>query len=76
MLRGKAYASQGGDSIDGTDDIPDIVKGAAVRAVTSIPGLFMAGVDIIYDASREPVEDSFRVIELNSRPEIEINVYP
>lgn len=76
MLRGKANASQGGDSIDRTDDIPDVVKDAAVKAVAAIPGLFMAGVDIIYDASRTPVEDSFRVIELNSRPEIEINMYP
>ncbi|GFZ84632.1 ATP-grasp domain-containing protein [Nesterenkonia alkaliphila] len=76
QLRGKANASQGGDSIDKTAEIPAAVKDAAVRAVAAIPGLAIAGVDILYDARRSPVEDSFRVIELNSRPEIEINMYP
>ncbi|GAA4915424.1 hypothetical protein [Nesterenkonia rhizosphaerae] len=75
-LRGKANASQGGDSIDKTAEIPDAVKDAAIRSVAAIPGLAIAGVDILYDADRTPVEDSFRVIELNSRPEIEINMYP
>ncbi|MCT1607885.1 ATP-grasp domain-containing protein, partial [Nesterenkonia massiliensis] len=75
-LRGKANASQGGDSIDKTAEIPDAVKDAAVRAVAAIPGLAIAGVDVLYDVHRTPVEDSFRVIELNSRPEIEINMYP
>lgn len=76
MLREKANASQGGDSLDRTDELPDVVKDAAVRAVAAIPGLFMAGVDVLYDETRQPGGDSFRVIELNSRPEIEINMYP
>lgn len=76
QLRGKANASQGGDSIDRTDTIPETVKVAAARAVAAVPGLAIAGVDILYNHDRTPVEDSFRVIELNSRPEIEINMYP
>ncbi|WFP16721.1 hypothetical protein [Citricoccus muralis] len=52
MLRGKANATQGGDSIDRTDEVPEALKAAAVRAVAAIPGLFMAGVDIIYDEKR------------------------
>ncbi|MFD1847845.1 hypothetical protein [Arthrobacter flavus] len=76
MLRGKANASQGGDSIDKTVELPDAVKDAAVRAVAAVPGLAIAGVDVLFDSSRTPVEDSFRVIEMNSRPEIEINMYP
>nr|WP_306916570.1 MULTISPECIES: ATP-grasp domain-containing protein [unclassified Arthrobacter] len=75
-LRGKANASQGGDSIDKTAELPTAVKNAAVRAVAAVPGLAIAGVDILFDANRTPVEDSFRVIEMNSRPEIEINMYP
>ncbi|WP_162322127.1 ATP-grasp domain-containing protein [Nesterenkonia haasae] len=75
-LRGKANASQGGDSIDQTDSVPNAVKDAAARAVAAIPGLALAGVDILYDQNRLPVEDSFRVIEMNSRPEIELNMYP
>lgn len=76
VLRGRANASQGGDSIDQTEELPEVIKSAAVRAVAAIPGLAIAGVDILYDPSRQPVEDSFRVIEMNSRPEIEINMYP
>lgn len=75
-LRGKANASQGGDSIDKTAELPAAVKDAAVRAVAAVPGLAIAGVDILFDVERTPVEDSFRVIEMNSRPEIEINMYP
>lgn len=75
-LRGKANASQGGDSIDKTYELPASVKDAAVRAVAAVPGLAIAGVDILFDVNRTPVEDSFRVIEMNSRPEIEINMYP
>ncbi|MBE1523412.1 hypothetical protein [Nesterenkonia lutea] len=75
-LRGKANASQGGDSIDKTHELPAAVKDAAVQAVAAVPGLAIAGVDILFDKNRTPVEDSFRVIEMNSRPEIEINMYP
>lgn len=75
-LRGVANASQGGDNIDKTAELPAVVKDAAVRAVAAVPGLAIAGVDILFDAGRTPVEDSFRVIEINSRPEIDINMYP
>lgn len=75
-LRGKANASQGGDSIDKTSDIPVAVRETAAEAVQAIPGLAIAGVDILFDADRSSGKDSFRVVELNSRPEIEINMYP
>lgn len=75
-LRSKANASQGGDSVDRTAEVPEAVYQAAVRAVDAIPGLAIAGVDILFNAVARRVEDSFRIIELNSRPEIEINMYP
>jgi cyanophycin synthetase len=72
FLRGKANASAGGDTLDVTDDLPDVIKQASIKAVESIPGLAHCGVDVIYDAG----SGEFSIIELNSRAQIGINMYP
>ncbi|GAA4829680.1 hypothetical protein [Garicola koreensis] len=76
-LREKANASAGGDVIDVTNTLPPRVKQAAVSAVKAIPGLPAAGVDILWDSKETRVkDDSFVIIELNSRAHIGVNMYP
>lgn len=75
-LRGKSNGSAGGDSIDITDDLPEEVKDHCVRAVHAIPGLFCAGVDILYDRGPDNVVGSYSIIELNATPQIGLNMYP
>lgn len=72
FLRGKANASAGGDTIDCTDQIPRKVKDAAVLAVKSIPGLQHCGVDVLFDE----VSEEYCILELNTRAQIGINMYP
>lgn len=72
FLRGKANASAGGDVIDVTDEIPFQVKDVAVKAVKAIPELSHCGVDVLYDDQLNIVN----VIEINSRAQIGVNMYP
>lgn len=76
QLRAAANGSAGGDVVDVTDDLPASIRQSAVRAVQVVPGLFCAGVDILYDGSPENVNAEHAVLELNSQPEIGINMYP
>ena len=72
FLRGKANASAGGDTIDCTAQIPQKVKDAAVLAVKSISGLQHCGVDVLFDEE----SGKYCVLELNTRAQIGINMYP
>lgn len=72
QLRGKANASAGGDVIDVTASISDDVKKLAISAIHSIPGLFQGGVDVLYDEA----SGACNVIEINSRAQIGVNMYP
>ncbi|MGC0250385.1 hypothetical protein [Pseudactinotalea sp. Z1748] len=74
-LRKIANASAGGDVIDVTDDMPDEVKDAAVRAVQAIPRTVIAGVDVLY-GSDTLSNTEYTIIELNPRPHIGVNMYP
>lgn len=69
-LRAKCNASAGGDSIDTTDILSSKIKKIAVDAANAIPGLVQSGVDIMVQ------NDSGAVIEVNSRPEVGIHLYP
>jgi cyanophycin synthetase len=71
-LRGKANASAGGDVIDVTDKLPDAVREAAISSIRAIPGLEYCGADILYNEE----SGDFCVIELNSRAQIGVNMYP
>ncbi|MGP9552083.1 ATP-binding protein [Halomonas sp. AOP42-D1-22] len=72
FLRGKANASAGGDVIDVTDTLPEIVKESAAKAISSIPGLEYCGVDVLYDE----LTKRHAIIEMNSRAQIGVNMYP
>src|SRR5690625_1419197 len=69
-LKGQSNISAGGDPIDATDDISDIIKRAAIEAVKSIPGLLHAGVDVI-EGGNEAV-----VIEVNATAGISMHLFP
>lgn len=75
-LRENSNISTGGDSIDFTDEIPEIYKEIAVRAAESAGAVF-CGVDImIEDIKKENPEGNYAVIEINFNPAIHIHCYP
>lgn len=73
QLRRVANASAGGDVKDVTDTIPRSIKEAAIGAVRVLPNIHIAGVDVLYD---ETAADEYVIIEVNSRPQIGVNMYP
>ena len=74
ILNKKTNISSGGDNIDITDSLCDGLKELAVRAVTAIPGLKCAGVDIITASLDHP--DDAVVIEVNTNANFGIHHYP
>lgn len=75
-LRSAANASAGGDVVDVSVELPQTIKRAAVEAVQAIPGLFCAGVDVLYSPGLHDAEPSYCIIELNAHPQIGVNMYP
>ena len=75
FLMAKANASAGGDTIDVTNDISQEVKEIAVNAAQAMPGLVQCGVDMIIDLSGES-HNKGTVIEINSRAQIGIHLFP
>jgi D-alanine-D-alanine ligase-like ATP-grasp enzyme/acylphosphatase len=74
-LRREANIAVGADTVDLTDDVPDRIKDIAVQAVSVIPGLDWAGVDII----ATDIEDASApciVLEINSDPGLGGHHYP
>lgn len=67
-----ANFSSGGESVDYTDIVPQYVKDLCVAAVSSVKGLFSAGVDIIYDE----INNKAHVLELNSKAHLGSHVFP
>lgn len=76
FLRRIANASAGGDTVDVTDILPEEILVAAVRAVNSIPGLVVAGVDVLYKTGCPASSENYAIIEINPRPHIGVNMYP
>ena len=76
VLRRVANASAGGDVFDVTDQLPNEIKQAAVQAVKKLPGIVIAGVDILYKTGQPASRDNYVIIEINSRPQIGVNMYP
>lgn len=76
VLRRIANASAGGDTVDVTDTFPEEILAAAVRSVTSIPGLVVAGVDVLYRTGCPASSENYAIIEMNPRPHIGVNMYP
>lgn len=75
-LRSAANASAGGDVVDVTEELPQRIRDSAVRAVDAIPGLHCAGVDVLYAGPGKAPEGDHYVLELNSQPQIGVNMYP
>lgn len=73
-LRGNSNISTGGDSIDFTDDMPEVFKTVAVQAAASVGAVF-CGVDIVISDEKDP-QSSFGIIELNFNPSTDMHAYP
>lgn len=67
----KANLSTGADSVDITDLVSPEMKAVAGQAVQAVPGLHLAGVDILaHDHSAQPTPDNHIIIEVNTGPGI------
>jgi D-alanine-D-alanine ligase-like ATP-grasp enzyme/acylphosphatase len=76
-LRAEANFSLGGESSEVLDSTHESVRALAVAAVSAIPGLPYAGLDILMDDHRLPVErQKLTILEVNSRPVQSIHHFP
>ena len=76
-LKRVSNISQGGDSIDITDEVHDDIKKIAVAAVKAIPTLSYAGLDIIAENHRAPAgEQQVNVLEINWNPMVRMHHAP
>lgn len=73
-LRENSNISTGGDSIDYTDDIPEIFKDIAVESAKAI-GAKICGVDMMIEDYTDE-NSTYSIIELNFNPAIHIHCYP
>lgn len=73
-LRENSNISTGGDSVDYTDDIPQVFKDIAVKASKAIDAK-ICGVDMMIDDYKDE-NSSYSIIELNFNPAIHIHSYP
>lgn len=77
VLDHKAGISTGGENVDLTDEVHPSLKAAAVRAARAIPGLDVAGVDLITaDPRRRAGRGNYIICEVNSDPGIDIHHFP
>lgn len=72
LLRGKSNVSMGGDAIDVTDLFPNHLKDMALKAVNSVPGLYICGLDMIVDTDY----NWGVIIEMNTKPMIGLHIFP
>ncbi|KOS68874.1 glutathione synthetase [Lysinibacillus contaminans] len=73
-LRENSNISTGGDSIDVTDQVPEVFKQIAVEASQAV-GAKICGVDMMIE-DFEDEHSSYAIIELNFNPAIHIHSYP
>lgn len=64
-----------GDTIDVTAHLTDNMKEVLVKAVKSVPGLYQAGIDVI-SKNFGSKDETFKIIEMNSRAELGIHYFP
>lgn len=75
-LRENSNISTGGDSLDYTDEIPNIYKKIAVEA-SKAAGAKICGVDMMIDnIKNENPQENYAIIEINFNPAIHIHCYP
>lgn len=75
FLSEKSNISLGGDPIDVLDELPDVVKETAVRAIQAVPGLIHGAVDLIVHRDK-PIEEAVYVIELNPTAQLGGILFP
>lgn len=77
QLKRVSNLSQGGDSIDITDDVHQDVKDIAVTAMRAMPTLSYAGVDVIADDHFAPASSqNVYVLEVNWQPMMDMHHAP
>lgn len=75
-LRGKSNGSAGGDTWEASHLVSEQTAREMVRVVQSLPGLFAAGVDILYSPARGGEPEKYTLIEINATPQLALNMYP
>lgn len=65
---------QGGDSVDITDDVSESTISDVKRVVRAIPGLRVAGVDVLLNVEKN--RSGFVVLEVNCSPQLSIHHFP
>jgi glutamate--cysteine ligase len=77
FLRRVSNVSQGGDTIDFTDEAHPSVIEIALKAIRSVPGLSFTGIDFMTkDITKQQTNDSYVIIEINDSPGFDIHDYP
>lgn len=67
----------GAETEDITDDVHTSYLDAAVKAVSTVPGLSVAGLDVLLEDYRaEATADNFIILEVNSQPGLGIHHFP
>ncbi|MED3655573.1 ATP-grasp domain-containing protein [Heyndrickxia sporothermodurans] len=72
FLNKKCNVSSGGESIDVTDELNETYKQIAIDAVKAIDGLHLGAVDLLIDEQK----GTAIVIEINTKPGLDIQMYP
>lgn len=77
QLDQKSNISSGGESHDITDIVHPTMLDIARRAAQAIPGLKVAGVDVLArDHTKPATEDSYIVVEINTHPGLGLHHFP
>lgn len=77
QIANSSSLSQGGESIEVTDELHPTIKEACVKAVQAIPGLYFCGVDfLLKDHSQPLTPENGKIIELNAIPAVGNCEYP
>ena len=77
QLKRVSNISQGGDSVDRTDEVHADLKAVAVAALKSVPTLLYAGIDVIAEDHTAPLQGQrVVVLEVNWFPMLRIHHAP
>lgn len=75
-LRGKSNGSAGGDTTEVSHIVSEEIAQEVAKVVERFPGLYAAGVDILYTPKRGDSPEKYTLIEVNATPQIAVNMYP
>ncbi len=74
-LRENSNVSTGGDSIDVTDEMPEIYKDIAEKAAEALQ-VKITGVDILIEDLNDSLGEKYSIIEANFNPAMLFHLYP